>query len=165
MAPNQQGSTNFLKFRGGLFATLVVLMATHVRAEQVGPAGCGLGSVIWGKDSQVLAASSNMTGTQTLGILFGTSNCAQKPKDAAVIEFVQTNKVALETEAARGDGETVKALSQLLGCSNSGALGSALKQNFKEIFDTKEDDPKIITEEIKETVEKSRTLSRSCARI
>lgn len=136
--------------------------AYAAQTEQVGAAGCGLGSVIWGKESQVLAATSNMTGTQTLGILFGTSNCAPKSKKAAVIEFVQTNQIALSNDASRGSGETVKALSEILGCSNSQALGTVLKENYADIFARKKNDPVGITERITETVERSHFLSRSC---
>lgn len=145
------------------FLALLLLAPLLSQAKQVGPAGCGLGSIIWGKDSQVLASSSNMSGTQVFGILFGTSNCAPQTKETAVVAFVQTNEVALANDAARGHGETVKALSHLLGCSNSQALGSALKQNYEEIFAEKKNDPTAITHEIKETVVESRLLSRSCA--
>lgn len=145
-----------------LILTSVFLVPLFAQANRVGPGGCGIGSIIMGKDSQVLAASSNMVGGQTFGILFGTSNCKEVSADAAVVEFVETNKSALASDAARGQGETVKALSTLLGCSNSKALGSALKENYVEIFAEKKDDPVAITHEIRETVESSRLLARSC---
>ena len=147
-----------------LLVGLVMLVGHTACAARVGAAGCGLGSIVMGRDSQVLAASSNMIGGQTFGILFGTSNCKEVGPDAAMVEFVEANKTALATDAARGQGETVKALSSILGCSNTSALGNALKENYEEIFATKKDDPVAITHEIRETVESSRFLARSCSR-
>ena len=59
----------------GLFLTSASAMA-----DGYGPAGCGLGSMIFEPDSgftQVFAATTNGTsGNQTFGITSGTSNCA-----------------------------------------------------------------------------------------
>ena len=53
--------------------------------------GCGLGSIIMRDQSttalQVMAVSSNVTGSQTFGITTGTSNCA-KPNN-----FVSNEKL------------------------------------------------------------------------
>src|SRR6186713_935077 len=58
----------------GLFFT-----SANAAADGYGPAGCGLGSMIFEPDSgftQVFAATTNGTsGNQTFGITSGTSNC------------------------------------------------------------------------------------------
>jgi hypothetical protein len=104
-----------------------------------GPAGCGLGSMIFAPDSgftQIFAATTNGTSAnQTFGITSGTSNCdsgSGGSKSAKV--FIQTNREALAKDIARGSGETLSSLSQLAGCSSSTAVGSSLQRNFKTIF-------------------------------
>lgn len=53
---------------------------------------------------------------------------------AQMIMFVETNRIALANEVVRGRGETVTALSDLLGCSDSALLGDELKSRYGEIF-------------------------------
>lgn len=104
-------------------------------AQGIGPAGCGLGNIVMGgKDSQVLVATLNATGTQTFGITSGTSNCVDSSGTAKLEAFVEGNRVALETEAARGQGETVESLAQILRCPSSEKVGAALKASHSEVF-------------------------------
>lgn len=106
-----------------------------------GPAGCGLGSLIFKPNSgftQIFAATTNGTfGTQTFGITTGTSNCDDSSGGSASTKsFVQTNRAALSKDIARGKGETVMSLSELAGCQNPAAVGQTLQRNFKRIFPT-----------------------------
>jgi hypothetical protein len=104
-----------------------------------GPAGCGLGSIIFSPDSgftQIFAATTNgSSGNQTFGITSGTSNCdgggggSQSAK-----AFVQTNRAALAKDIARGRGETISALSTLAACQNSSVVGARLQKKFRTIF-------------------------------
>lgn len=104
-----------------------------------GPAGCGLGSLIFEPDSgftQVFAATTNGTsGNQTFGITSGTSNCddASGGEESAKA-FVETNRAALSKDIARGRGETIASLSELAGCQNQAQVGKSLQKNFKKIF-------------------------------
>lgn len=117
-----------------LVLSILSLIAVSAAAD-VGPAGCGLGNVLMGgDDSQILAATTNGTGTQTFGITSGTSNCVDAGGVAKVEAFVEANKLALANDAARGQGETIAGLSQVLRCNSSAAVGRVLKQNYKEIF-------------------------------
>jgi len=104
-----------------------------------GPAGCGLGSLIFEPDSgftQIFAATTNGTfGTQTFGITTGSSNCDDTGGGSASAKaFVESNRVALSKDIARGRGETVKGLAELAGCGDSAAVGKTLQRNFKKIF-------------------------------
>lgn len=104
-----------------------------------GPAGCGLGSIIFVPDSgftQVFAATTNGSfGTQTFGITSGTSNCDEPAKGAeGARAFVETNRVALAKDIARGQGETITALTQLGGCAEAARVGMSLQQRFTHIF-------------------------------
>jgi hypothetical protein len=104
-----------------------------------GPAGCGLGSLIFEPNSgftQIFAATTNGTfGSQTFGISSGTSNCADTSggSDSAKA-FVETNRTALAKDIARGQGETIESLSRLGGCESAHAVGASLQRNFDKVF-------------------------------
>lgn len=104
-----------------------------------GPAGCGLGSLIFEPNSgftQIFAATTNGTfGSQTFGISSGTSNCNDTAGGSASAKsFVETNRTALVKDIARGQGETIESLSRLGGCSDARAVGAALQRNFDQLF-------------------------------
>ena len=104
-----------------------------------GPAGCGLGSLIFEPNSgftQVFAATTNGSfGTQTFGISSGTSNCTDTAGGSASAKaFVETNRAALAKDIARGRGETIESLSRLGGCASAGSVGAALQKNFNRVF-------------------------------
>lgn len=87
-----------------------------------GTAGCGLGSVVFGQKPgiiQVIAATTNAVGYQTLAISSGTSNCGEAQTQARADQFIDVNKVALENDLARGAGESMTSLAQVMGCKNS----------------------------------------------
>src|SRR5437868_5113862 len=83
-----------------------------------GVAGCGLGSMVFGNQEgamQVIAATLNSTGVQTFGITSGTSNCGHGLfAKAEINSFIQSNSVALENDIARGQGETLSTLNNML---------------------------------------------------
>lgn len=104
-----------------------------------GPAGCGLGSLIFEPNSgftQIFAATTNGTfGSQTFGISSGTSNCTDSSGGSASAKaFVETNRTALAKDISRGQGETIESLSRLGGCSDSRAVGASLQKNFDKVF-------------------------------
>lgn len=101
----------------------------------VGPAGCGLGNMMFGKDSQVLAATTNgSSASQLFGITSGTSNCVDTKGVAKLESYVEANQVALASDIARGNGETISGLTHLLNCENSDLAKTSLKQNYEMIF-------------------------------
>lgn len=101
-----------------------------------GMAGCGLGSIVFGEQGgmvQVIAATLNNTGYQTIAISVGTSNCSEKGIFGQTTDYISTNKVALESDLARGEGETLASLSVLMECENSG-FSSDLRKHYTENF-------------------------------
>ena len=117
----------------------LLLVASSAAAENYGPAGCGLGSLLFKPSSgflQVFAATTNgSSGTQTFGITSGTSNCDTGPRSSASAKtFVETNRVAIAKDISRGRGETIVGLTAIAGCSDPDAVGSRLQQSFKTIF-------------------------------
>lgn len=129
------------------FAFMVALVSGAVAQAQIGPAGCGLGNVLMKDQSQVIASTTNgSSGNQTFGITSGTSNCVDGSRMAQLETFVEANKVALNKEAARGEGSTLAGLNSVLGCSNS--IAPVLKDHYRQIFNTensKEISAKIVT--------------------
>ncbi|MEO0336003.1 MAG: DUF3015 family protein, partial [Pseudomonadota bacterium] len=117
-------------------ALALFVLAPLASANVIGPAGCGLGNqMMGGEDSQVIAAILNGTsGNQTFGITSGTSNCVDSAGMAKLDAFVEGNRVALETEAARGEGETLESVAQILQCPNAAAVSEALRSSHSEVF-------------------------------
>ena len=106
-----------------------------------GLAGCGLGSIVMGKrGGQVSAATTNGTGFQTVGITAGTSNCidsASSQVASRMDHFILVNRSQVQGDIARGNGETILALSTYMGCeSASNEIASQLKNNYSTIFTT-----------------------------
>jgi hypothetical protein len=101
-----------------------------------GTAGCGLGSMVFGNQEgpvQIIAATVNATGIQTAGITTGTSNCGKGLfAKAEVNTFIESNSVALESDIARGQGETLSTLNNMLGCDAQ--FGQTLQQNYNSIY-------------------------------
>lgn len=126
-----------------LLAALLGCFAMTGKAygKKYGMAGCGLGSIVMGKSGgQVSAATTNGTFlSQGFGITSGTSNC-KTPKQMAVImkqeEFLMANMMTLQKEMARGDGETLQAFVQILGCQQNDvqAAGKTLVNAYDKIF-------------------------------
>lgn len=107
-------------------------------AAGYGTAGCGLGSMLLGDEKgmmQILAATTNgSSGNQTFGMTSGTSNCASGGKTPT--QFIEVNKAALSNDAARGQGQTISALSEIYNCQDVKAFQKSLKTNYKQIFST-----------------------------
>ncbi len=134
-----------------VFAVTVAVMAFAVGSAFAGSAntGCGLGSLVWqGKaDSslfQAFEATTNGTfGSQTFGITTGTSNCSQPSKfvsNERTNEFVMANMDNLAKDMARGSGETLEALADLMQipAGERPAFYQKLQASFAKIF-TSED--------------------------
>jgi hypothetical protein len=123
-----------------LIAPLFLTSNATAEEKPYGFGGCGLGSVIVGKDGpQVLAITTNGTGTQSFGITSGTSNCV----DSGVVKrkrearaFIEINQRQLANDIAKGGGETVVSLAHIYNCSqkSEGAFGSALQNHYQTIF-------------------------------
>src|SRR6266446_6006877 len=101
-----------------LFAIVgTMIFSSSAFAAGYGEAGCGLGSLIFGKSEgavQILAATTNNTFyTQAFGISSGTSNCDAKGFDTSKLEqeqFVANNFSGLAKEMAAGEGEQLTTL-------------------------------------------------------
>lgn len=138
-------------------------------AKNYGSAGCGFGSQFFRDNtqvSQVLAATTNGTSaSQTFGISSGTSNCTDDGTVAMNKEypvFVETNQMALANDIARGGGETLSALSKVMGCSDPARLNGALKANYNGIFTKENVQGYKVGTSILDVVKKDTALSKEC---
>lgn len=118
-------------------AALTLMVSTSAMAAH-GPAGCGLGSVLFqGKEGlvfNVLAATFNGTSAnQTFGMSTGTLGCENaKTEKVAAVSFIENNRVALSNDISKGEGQTLDAYLSMINAPS--ADRSALKSNFGTIF-------------------------------
>lgn len=148
----------------------LLLSAGAARAEY-GMAGCGLGSVLFGKDNtklmQILAATTNGIGVQTFGITSGTSNCVEGGVVKAEREqaaFAEVNFQDLKRNMAAGGGEFLSSFATLLGCSDSSkpAFAKMTQEKYEAIFSTTETTPMQMLKNVKSEI-KSSLLSGACS--
>lgn len=64
--------------------------------------------------------------------------------DITANDFVDKRYLAIRSEAARGEGENLEALAQLLGHTDSRVFSQNLKANFEQIFSQVTDPQQII---------------------
>lgn len=131
-----------------------------------GMAGCGLGSIVINRQgSQVLAATTNGTSwNQVFGITSGTLNCMDDGASEVASKmdtYIHGNKAQLEGDIVKGQGETILALSQVMGCSESAQLGKTLKANYQSIFDGSQN-TNIVTDNIITVIQNDEVLSSQC---
>ena len=71
--------------------------------------------------------------------------------------FIEGNRVVLETEAARGEGEAVEGLAQILKCPSAEKVGAALKSSHSEVFDANAS-PAEVGQRVKEVLKSNQVL-------
>ena len=120
-----------------------ILAASSTMALAAGPAGCGLGTAVIFPNAgawyeHVLAATTNGTsGNQTFGMTSGTLGCeAANGPLAGVQSFMDSNMDQLASESAMGQGETLSALTELVGVSavDSAEFATLMQTNFDSMF-------------------------------
>ena len=138
---------------------------------QANDAGCGIGSLIVQKNSklsQLFAVTLNVTTlTEFLGITSGTSNCSAngivfQEKEAGV--FAEANLPSLKIEMARGEGESLSAFAEILGCQSSDmkAFGSMTRNHYQSIFPTPNVSTSNFVNSILNEIKKNPELKSSC---
>lgn len=155
-------------------ATLVLAspLALANHHNKYGMGGCGLGSIVMGKDGgQISAATTNGTSYSQLGgITSGTSNCEPDPDGKTTItigqeQFTGKNLVALSKEMAQGNGDTLVAFSQALGCEDSvfPEFATEMQKSYNTVFAAP--GAVAVLETAKAQVSKNPVLAQSCKHI
>ncbi len=126
------------------FIAGAILVSSSTLAFAANPyAGCGLGSAVVFPDANewhehVLAATTNGTsGNQTFGMTSGTLGCegANGPLKLAQA-FMEDNMNQLALDAAKGQGETLAALAEVIGveAQDAAAFNRTMQSNFDSMF-------------------------------
>ncbi len=136
-----------------------------------GMAGCGLGTYVFQENdhTQILAATTNGSfGTQTFGITSGTSNCVSGPNVAVaekLDQFLVNNSSQVAEDLARGNGEALKTVTGILGCSESTAVNNELKSHFSDIFVSHEAKANEISDSFVSVVQSNNVLKGACSAV
>ena len=124
--------------RHAIVGLAACVFSASALAGGYGDAGCGLGSLVFGNKKgfvQLFAATTNSTSSsQFFGITSGTSNC--DGLGHAADQFISLNKISLQHDIARGQGETIVSLSDIYGCKDSSQFGKALQEHYTNVFAT-----------------------------
>jgi hypothetical protein len=148
-------------------ALLCVAAGSNAFANHYGMAGCGLGAVVFkdkpGKIQIVASTLNNLVSPQTSAITSGTSNCTEEASGVAAL-FININQEAVRKDAARGEGETLRSLARIYGCSDSVDFGPALQKNYSEIFN-QSNSPAEMGKRVQETLLNDESIKTSCSHL
>lgn len=146
---------------------LATLPAFAMAADNVG--SCGVGSYLFkgqsGIAAQVLAVTTNgSTGNQTFGITSGTLGCTQDgmvTSNMKTVLFIQNNKDQLARDMSVGSGETLAALSHLMGVQtqDQAAFNRLTKDNVARIFSSDNVATNQVVSSLREVLASDSTLS------
>jgi len=148
-----------------------IMFSSSAFAAGYGDAGCGLGSLLFGKQPgavQILAATTNGTSiNQAFGISSGTSNCDAKSIVLAERQqesFVANNFSGLAKEMATGEGEQLAALAGLLSCpaTEQSRFNTVAQRNYETIFVNDATTPTEMLSAVKHVMSSDAELSAAC---
>jgi hypothetical protein len=151
-----------------ILSLVAVFPTAALAVDNVG--GCGVGSMIFKGQSgvvpQVLAVTTNgSTGNQTFGITSGTLGCTSDgvvTSNMKTALFIENNKEQLARDMSAGSGETLAALSHLLGVETQDqvAFNRLAKDNVARIFTTESVATEQVVASLREVLASDATLSR-----
>lgn len=125
-----------------IIGALLVATPLISMAKDYGAAGCGVGSIIFegqsGVGPHVLAATTNgFYGTQTFAMSSGTLGCdVNGTIKSHTALYIDSNLDNIAADMARGEGESLMALAELLEIKDTdrATFAVTLKDNFHVIF-------------------------------
>lgn len=153
--------------------SLIAVAGISNAAWAVGDAGCGLGSMIIDKNakiSQTLALTTNESFFSNLfGITSGTSNCSASTlakNDIEAEKYAEANYQNLRVDMARGEGESLMAFGQLMGCGDASLaqFGQMTRTHYNEIYAQDDVTPVQMILSIRAQMAKEQALDLGCAR-
>jgi len=153
-------------------SALALIPSTSFALDNVG--GCGWGSKLMagnqGIAPQVLAITTNGTGSQTFGITSGTSGCSQNgvvSSNWKTAMFIDSNMNKLARDMSVGQGEALDSLASLIGVSSSDkeVFSNTVKSNFGEIFSSSDITSEQVAANLKAVLASSNSLSSYADRV
>ena len=129
---------------GTIFSTLLVGSIAHATSIRDN-CGCGLGTMALGDQEATILSQlgatflNNISGNQTFGISSGTLECDPATSFASnkrVIEYVSDNMDHLAFDTAKGEGDSLDALADLMGVQVDARrdLFGKMQSSFDRIF-------------------------------
>jgi hypothetical protein len=121
----------------GLLIGLGMFSSVTMAADS--SSGCGLGWMVFQKNSLVsssLRATTNTMFLNTIAMTFGTSGCAKHDivmNEKKAIHFAEANFEKIMQEMAQGNGEFISSFAQVLGCRDVAGFNQATKNNFAQL--------------------------------
>jgi hypothetical protein len=149
----------------------ILFTASAARAQGYGMAGCGLGSLLFGKDNtvlmQILAATTNGIGGQVFAITTGTSNCTAGGIVKAEREqaaFAEVNFQDLKRNMASGGGEFLTSFATLLGCEDTAkaTFYKMTQDRYGQLLPTEKSGPIDLLVAVKLQIKADTRLAGSC---
>jgi hypothetical protein len=154
----------------GVLAVLVVGFGQNVARAEDQSSGCGMGWKVAPKQSLLSSTTRayvNATFSNTSGMTSGTSGCAKHSivqKDKEAIHFAEANQGQLMIEMAQGQGENLRGLAAIMGCSSTGAtaFGKSIQQNYSRIFPNSETSASQMLDAVRTVISTDRTVAVQC---
>lgn len=143
----------------------LLLGVSAAHAEKYGMAGCGVGSLVFedkpGMIQIVAGILNDVISPQTSAITSGTSNCYEDNGRAASEMYIEANKLALQEDVSRGQGETLAGLLTIWNCNDSTGISSTLQKNYSQIFAAPVTS-QAIKSSMQSTIKNNKNLAAAC---
>ncbi|MDR4467519.1 MAG: DUF3015 domain-containing protein [Nitrospira sp.] len=138
--------------------------------------GCGLGKLAWAEYKgqkeiapQVLMATTNGTGMNTIGISSGTSGCTNDGKimsEHKTNVFASLNFDALSAEMAQGKGEHLTSLATLMGipADRHGEFFAMTQERYTSLVQAGEASPVALVKSLNDAIAGHPVLAQASVR-
>lgn len=152
--------------------TIILLSISLTIFAKDGSSGCGPGWYVL-KENSILSSSLRATTngilvpTVTIGMTFGTSNCAKHKivkSEKEGLHFATENYFEIAFDSAKGDGDFLMAYGEVLGCGNDSlpVFKQEMKNNVTKIFSPESISPEKVLKETYKVILNNKELTASC---
>ena len=156
------------KIIAGIALTVAPMLSV---AQSFGPAGCGVGSIIFdgqtGMGPNILAATTNgFYGTQTFAMTSGTLGCdVNQPVVSNTAMYIDANMENIASDISRGQGEALDALASLLSVeqADQAHFATVMQENFSKIYPTSDVTADQVTLAVFDVLRSDTTLAKYAA--
>lgn len=156
-----------------LLSLFVIFNFNSLTLAADGSSGCGPGWYILKDNSLVSSFLRNMTNvilfpTTTIGMTVGTSNCTKHKivlHEQESLHFATQNYFEILAQASRGQGTTLAAFSDTIGCpvASRAYFAEKFQKNFVQVFSSSQVGPEKMLQEVYRFILTDETLTRACS--
>jgi hypothetical protein len=159
--------------RTSLFTAIAIAVLSVAQSSakaEDSSSGCGIGWQVAPKQSLVSSSARtlvNATFSNTIGMTMGTSGCAKHDivlKEKEAIHYAEANQGQLMIEMAQGEGENLRGLAAVMGCSSNGtaAFEKSIQQNFGLIFPSSNTSAAEMLNGVRSVIQADQTVALQC---